>query len=190
MYKETVLKKEILVNKTLCRFFGIAIFVALTSLGAFVRIPLPFTPVPVTLQTFFVLLSGAFLGSGLGALAQASYLALGLTGLPIFTGTGSGLSYLGGPTTGYLIGFVLASFFLGKNIKRAQDNLILIFSLFCLADLLLLASGALWLGFLFGFHLPKLLAIGILPFLAADLLKAWASSVIYRKLKSRLEQVF
>ena len=86
---EVILKKELVLNKAACRIIGVAIFVVLTSLGAFVRIPLPFTPVPLTLQTMFVLLSGAFLGSGLAATAQLGYILLGLSGVPIFTGAGS-----------------------------------------------------------------------------------------------------
>jgi biotin transport system substrate-specific component len=94
---EALLRKEIILNKTLCRVIGIAVFIILTSLGAFVRIPLPFSPVPLTLQTFFVLLGGALLGSNLGALSQLSYIFLGVLGLPVFSGAGSGLSYFWAP---------------------------------------------------------------------------------------------
>ncbi|MBI4972331.1 MAG: biotin transporter BioY, partial [Candidatus Omnitrophica bacterium] len=129
---ETLLKKEIIYNRVVCRFIGVAVLVILTSLGAFVRIPLPFTPVPITLQTFFVLLSGAFLGSNLGAVTQLSYILLGVSGLPIFTAAGSGPLYLFGPTAGYLWGFVLASLFIGKFIKYSRDNFFLTLTLFCI----------------------------------------------------------
>ena len=89
-----ILKREVILNRTICRIIGVSAFVILTMLGAFVRIPLPFTPVPITLQTFFVLLSGLFLGQNLGGIAQLSYVLLGITGLPVFTGTGNGISYL------------------------------------------------------------------------------------------------
>ncbi|MCU0651849.1 MAG: biotin transporter BioY [Candidatus Omnitrophica bacterium] len=147
---EAILKKEIITNKQLCRLIGIAGFVIMTSLGAFVRIPLLFTPVPLTLQTFFVLLSGAFLGSRLGAVSQLSYVFLGASGLSIFTQAGSGLAYFYGPTAGYLAGFILAAFFIGKFIKYGRDNLIAVFCLFCLADLLLLTCGAIWLRVFLG----------------------------------------
>ena len=126
---ESVLKKEIVLNKTLSRIFCLLMFIILTTLGAFIRIPLPFSPVPITLQTFFVLLSGALLGANLGITAQLSYVCLGLSGLPIFTGTGSGALYLFGPTGGYLAGFVLASFLLGKTIKYSRGNLLSVFGL-------------------------------------------------------------
>jgi biotin transport system substrate-specific component len=187
---EAVFKKEIIINKTLCRITGIAVFVILTGLGAFVRIPLPFTPVPITLQTFFVLLSGAFLGSGLGATAQASYVLLGLSGLPVFTGAGSGLLYLFGPTAGYLFGFVLASFLAGRLIKYGQNNLFLTFVIFCVADFILLSSGVIWLKFLLGYPFVKLLSIGFIPFIPGDLLKALTAAVLYLKLKSRIKEIF
>ncbi len=187
---EAVLKKEILVNKTLCRVIGVSAFVVLTALGAFVRIPLPFTPVPLTLQTFFILLCGAFLGARLGLTAQLSYIFLGVLGLPIFTGAGSGLNYLYGPTGGYLLGFVLAALFIGKFIKYAQDNLVSVLAILLLADAILLLSGAIWLKALLGLSLKKSLFIGFMPFLPGDLLKALVASAIYLKLKGRVKEIF
>ncbi|MCK9603036.1 MAG: biotin transporter BioY [Candidatus Omnitrophica bacterium] len=187
---EAVLKKEIIVNKILCRLAGVLLFVVLTALGAFVRIPLPFTPVPLTLQTFFVLLSGAFLGARLGVVAQLSYVMLGVWGLPIFTGAGSGLLYLFGPTGGYLLGFVLAAMFLGRTIRQARDNLFLIFVFFCIADAILLFCGSLWLGMLFKVSFVKSLLVGFLPFIPGDLLKALFAAFLYLGLRPRLEEIF
>lgn len=187
---EAILKKELILNKTLCRIFGVSVFVILTALGAYVRIPLPFTPVPITLQTFFVLLSGAFLGAGFGASAQFGYILLGASGLPIFTGAGSGPLYLFGPTAGYLLGFVLAAFFIGRFIRYAQNNLFRTFGLFLAGDLILLAIGTVWLRFLFGYNLTRLLFIGFMPFLPGDLFKAYLAATLYLKLKPRLKEIF
>ncbi len=187
---EAILKKEIISNKTLCRVLGVLTFIILTAQGAFVRIPLPFTPVPITLQTFFVLLSGVLLGSHLGALSQLSYIFLGALGLPIFTGAGSGLSYLFGPTGGYLFGFVLASLWLGKFIKYSRDNLFAAFAILCIADLIILSSGIVWLKFIFGYSFTKLLLIGFIPFIPGDLLKALAATFLYLRLKSRVKEIF
>lgn len=187
---EIILKKEIVVNKALCRTLGVLTFVILMGLAAFVRIPLPFTPVPITLQTLFVLLSGALLGSNLGAITQLSYIFLGICGLPIFTGAGSGLFYLFGPTGGYLFGFILASFFIGRFIKSAKNNLLFTFGLFCLADLILLSSGVIWLKLFFGYNLIRLLSIGLLPFMPGDLLKIAVAVGFYTKLKSRAKEIF
>ncbi len=186
---ETILTKEITLNRAVSRILGVLIFVILMSLGAFVRIPLPFSPVPLTLQTFFVLLSAAFLGSGFGAVTQASYIFLGLVGIPIFSGAGSGLLYFFGPTGGYLLGFILAALFIGRFIKYTPDNLFYTLAVFCLGDLILLASGTIWLKVIFGYSWDKLLLIGFLPFLTGDLVKAFCASVIYLKLKSRLKEI-
>ena len=187
---EAVLKREVILNKTLCRVMGVLTFVILTSLGAFVRIPLPFSPVPITLQTFFVLLSGALLGSNLGTISQLSYLLLGVSGLPVFTGAGSGIFYLLGPTGGYIFGFVLAASFVGRSIKYLPRNLFAVFALLFFADLILLSCGVIWLKLLSGYGLAKLLMIGFIPFIPGDLLKALAAAAIYLKLKSRLAAIF
>ena len=187
---EGILRKEIVVDKNISRIIAVATFVILTALGAFVRIPLSFTPVPVTLQTFFVLLSAAFLGARLGALSQSIYLMLGVAGLPIFTISGSGLLYLLGPTTGYLFGFILASFLIGRGLRNSNPGFIAVFSLFCMADLLILACGLIWLKIILGFSLDKLFLIAVLPFIPGDLIKAYLAAIVYLKFKSRLKEVF
>jgi biotin transport system substrate-specific component len=184
---EAILNKEIILNKAMCRVFCVLIFIILTAFGAFVRIPLPFTPVPITLQTFFVMLAGALLGSGLGAFTQLSYIALGATGVPIFTGAGSGLSYLLGPTGGYLFGFLLATFWLGSAVKYCRNNLLFAFIIFCLGDFLLLSCGVIWLKVVFGYAFSKLFFIGFAPFIPGDLIKAFFAAVIYLKLKDRVK---
>jgi biotin transport system substrate-specific component len=187
---EAVLNREIITSKVACRVLGILAFVVLTCLGGFVRIPLPFTPVPVTLQTFFVLLSAVCLGASIGTVAQSSYLFLGLAGLPVFTAAGSGLLYILGPTGGYLFGFVLAAYLLGKAIKYSGNRLLVNFAFIFIASLVILFCGIIWLRLTLGYPLSKLMVIGFLPFLYADLLKSLAVALIYTKLKSRLQQVF
>ena len=186
---EAVFRKEIIVNKTLSQAMWVLTFVILTSLGAFVRIPLPFTPVPITLQTLFVLLAGILLGGNLGSISQLIYLLLGVSGVPIFTGAVSGLSYIFGPTGGYLWGFVLANLFLARFVRYAKTNLLAIFGLVCMADFLILASGVAWLKLISGYSLGKLLFIGFIPFIPGDLLKALIASILYLKLKTRLKEL-
>lgn len=89
----------------------VALFAALTAVGAFIRIPIPY--VPFTLQLFFVLLAGVLLGSRLGALSQIVYVVTGLLGVPIFT-QGGGPSYVLQPTFGYLLGFICCAYLVGK----------------------------------------------------------------------------
>lgn len=187
---QAALNREIILNRTSSRWIGVGVFIVLTSLGAFVRIPLPFTPVPITLQTLFVLLSGVFLGSGFGAISQLGYIFLGLAGISIFTGTGSGVPYFCGPTAGYLLGFVASAFCAGRFIKYAQGSRFLVFAVLCLADLVLLGCGVIWLKFLFGYSLGKSLLVGLMPFLPGDVLKALIASGVYLGLRSRIKDIF
>ena len=99
---------------------GLALGMAgVTGLFAQIRIPLGFTPVPITGQVFAVLLSGVLLGSGFGAMSQVMYIALGACGVPWFQGWNGGLAYLAQvPTVGYLVGFVLAALLIGRLTER------------------------------------------------------------------------
>jgi len=186
---EVIFKREIVVNKIASCIIGVITFVVLTSLGAFVRIPLPFTPVPITLQTLFVLLSGLFLGS-LGVISQIIYVLLGIAGFPIFSGGGSGLFYLFGPTAGYIFGFIFATFFLGKFIKQIKVNLFSLLVILCLADLIILSCGIFWLKIILGLPFKKLLFTGFMPFIPGDFLKILVAASLYIRLKSRLQEIF
>ncbi len=93
----------------------VAMFAALTAVGAFIKIPLPY--IPITLQIFFVFLSGAVLGPRLGAMSQIIYIILGIIGLPIFA-EGGGIGYVFHPTFGFLIGFVVVSYAVGFFLAR------------------------------------------------------------------------
>ena len=89
--------------------FQILSFALLIGFSAQMKIQLPFTPIPITLQTFFVILSGAYLGFSKGVFSNILYIFAGLSGLPIFAGFGSGIIHLFGPTGGYIFGFVFAA---------------------------------------------------------------------------------
>src|SRR3989338_2599379 len=99
-----------------------ALFAALTGAVAWFKIPLPFTPVPITLQTLMVLLSGAVLGAYYGGLSMIVYLILGAIGLPVFAGGSSGIPALLGPTGGYLLSYPVAAFVVGKMIEKKKLN--------------------------------------------------------------------
>lgn len=93
----------------------VGIFAALTAVGAYIRIPIPF--VPFTLQFLFCALAGILLGSKLGALSQILYVVVGLMGVPVFT-EGGGLGYILKPTFGYLIGFIVGAYVIGKLVEN------------------------------------------------------------------------
>ncbi|XRD23823.1 biotin transporter BioY [Lysinibacillus fusiformis] len=97
----------------------IAMFAALTAIGAFIKIPLPI--VPFTLQIVFVFLAGCLLGSRNGLYSQLVYIGVGLVGLPVFT-QGGGITYVVQPTFGYLIGFALAAYVIGMIVERIEST--------------------------------------------------------------------
>lgn len=97
----------------------LALFAALTAIGAFIKIPLPY--VPITLQTIFVLLAGIILGKKLATFSQIVYIALGLIGIPIFT-EGGGLGYILKPSFGYLLSFIAAAYVVGSIIENREKN--------------------------------------------------------------------
>lgn len=166
--------------------FGMAV---LTGLMAQIRIPLPFTPVPITGQTFAVLLAGVLLGRNWGGFSMAIYAVLGAIGLPWFAGLGGGAAVLFGPTGGYIFGFILAALFIGyisdKYIK--SRNFIPMFLLMLFANFVLihgtgLVQLAVWFNFVKGSSptLSEILAIGTLPFIAGGLIKVVAASAIVK----------
>lgn len=155
------------------RAAGIVAFALLTALGAFVRIPLPFTPVPITLQTFFVLAAGIYLGSRDAALSQVGYLALGAVGLPVFAG-GGGMGHFLGPTGGYLIAFPLAAAFVGAALRPAASAARAT-AVCASATLLILALGAAGVAAFLNVGAERAIALGVLPFLPGGAIKVAAA---------------
>lgn len=147
-------------------------FSLLTALAAQVVIPLPWTPVPVTGQTFAVLLTGALLGSRLGALAMLAYLAEGAAGLPFFKGGAGGAHYLFlSPTAGYLLAFPAAAFVTGLLAERGWDRrFATAAAAMWLGSLVILGAGWAWLA-LFYQTPGAAFAAGVAPFLVGDVVK-------------------
>lgn len=156
------------------RVTAVLAFALLTALGAFVRLPLPFTPVPVTLQTFFVLAAGIYLGSRDAALSQFGYLALGIVGLPVFAGGGAGPGHLLGATGGYLIAFPIAAAFVGAALKPG-DSAARATAVCVAASLLVLTLGAAGLALFLSVGAERAIALGVLPFLPGGALKIAAA---------------
>jgi biotin transport system substrate-specific component len=185
---EAIISRETIANKRIRRILAVAVFIALTTLSAFVRIPLPFTPVPLTLQTFFVLLSGALLGRRLGVFTQVGYLLLGLTGLQVFTGSGSGSLYLLGPTGGYIVGFILSSFFTGIIFSEKKHSWQGVFLKFLYADFIILFTGVFWLKITTSCLFIQAFILGFLPFVPGDLLKVVLATTVFNKIHLRIKK--
>jgi len=189
MNTQAILTKDFIKDRVICRVLGVFVFTILTSLGAFVRIPIPYSPVPITLQTFFVILAGLVLGGSLGSASQIFYIVLGVSGLSIFTNAGFGFSYLLGPTGGYLFGFVLVAFLVGNLPKKISNNFILLLVII-LASMAILVCGATWLKLLFKISFSKAFFLGILPFIPGDIIKSILAYSIYRKINQRVREIF
>jgi biotin transport system substrate-specific component len=158
-----------------------ALFAALTAVSAPVGIPL--SPVPITLQTFFVMLSGAVLGAYFGALSMAVYLLLGFIGLPVFANFESGLGVLFGPRGGYLIGFVLCAIVTGLIVKRLKRPGLLWYGLaMAVGTLIIYACGVSQLSLVMQMPLDKAVIVGALPFIPGDALKIIVASFVAKKM--------
>ena len=164
-----------------------SLFAAVLALLAQISIPLPFSPVPVTGQTFGVFLTGAILGGRWSAISVLTYILLGAAGLPVFHNGQGGLHIILGPSGGYLWGFVLGSYLLGKIAEKKDSYLYIVLGMFlCLAALYSL--GTLQLAFITGLGLHRSLLAGTLPFLPLDIVKIFAASGLSLSVRQRLQK--
>jgi len=155
-------------------------FACLTGLLAQARFYLPGTPVPITGQTFAVLFSAVLLGKWWGGISQTMYLGVGVAGMPWFAGFNSGLGYLAGPTGGYLIGFIIAAFFLGFCVDRYVKSrkywtmfALMMFTNFGIVFGLGLLQLYGWIALTTGTSVSiwGLLMMGLIPFVIGDTIK-------------------
>lgn len=159
-------------------------FALLTALAAQISIPLGFTPVPITGQTFAVLLTGGALGAVRGGLSQLLYVALGAAGLPFYAGGDGGWQAATGSTAGYLVGFVVAAAVIGWMAERGHDRKVsTAVPAFVVGSVIIYAFGAVWLAHSIDVPLTAGIAedgsieasaitYGVAPFLVGDLIKA------------------
>ena len=156
----------------------------LTAVCANIAVPLPFTPVPITMQVFAFLCCGMLLGSKLGAIAQMEYVVAGVLGAPVFAGFRSGPSVFLGSDGGYLIGFIAAAFVIGRFIELTSDRSLR--SMIMAGTLgvgMLYIFGAAWLAVWLAV-VPNQFAgwgswiLGVVPFIGVDAVKVVAAAVI------------
>jgi biotin transport system substrate-specific component len=162
-------------------------FAALTGMSAQLRLYLPFTPVPITGQVFAVLLCAVVLGRWYGGLSQVLYTAIGIMWIPWFapkTGeaafSSGGWQVIYGATGGYIIGFIVAAFVVGwltDSYTKARE-LKALMPIFLLGISIIYICGAFWLAFVIGLGIKKAIVLGVLPFIALDIVKALSSSFI------------
>lgn len=184
---------ELSIPKKLVMALGMAVVVGLL---AQVRFPIPWSPIPITGQTFAVLLAGVLLGRRWGGVSLAAYVAIGVAGVPWFAPkagmsifSASGIGHLTGATGGYLIGFVIAALFLGHFTDKyiRSRSFLSMFGLMLFANFILIyVPGLIWLGLWFNIvsgtptAVTAIIAMGATPFIVGDVIKAAAAAAIAR----------
>ncbi|MCC5910954.1 MAG: biotin transporter BioY [Clostridiaceae bacterium] len=166
-----------------------ALFAALIGIGAYISIPLPFTPVPITAQTLVVMLAGGILTTKQGLLSGVVYILLGIIGVPVFAGGSAGIGIIAGPTGGFLLSWPLAmvviSILRGKNnhwIPLGIANLIggigVIYIL-----------GIPWFISVTAMDLQQSIALAVLPYIPGDLIKVAIATPLALKLNQRISKL-
>ena len=164
-------EKSVVKNVTLV--LGLTLF---TALCAQVSVPLPFTPVPLTLQTFAVLAGAAALGAERSVIAQVIYVVLAVAGAPVLAGGASGMSSITGPTGGYIVGFVAASYVVGRIAERgATRQVVATVSSYVAGTAVIYVLGVSWLSYATHMSVRDAIVAGMIPFLIGDALKALAA---------------
>jgi biotin transport system substrate-specific component len=157
----------------------------LIALSAQAVIPLPFSPVPMTLQPLAVLVVGGLLGAARGAAALVLYLALGVFGLPVFAGGGSGALRLLGPTGGYLLAFPVAAAITGRLASPAPDSILRVL-LACAVGMVIIHAGGVSQLAALGGDPGLAFRVGFFPFLTGDLLKVGLAAAVILAVGPRL----
>jgi biotin transport system substrate-specific component len=156
---------------------GIVGFAAAVAAASQIAISLPWTPVPVTLQPMLVILAGLWLGPVAGAASMALYLAAGASGLPVFTPMGApGIARFFGPTGGYLLAYPFAAYVAGALSRRAST--LTGRWLAAIAGIAVIFAGGLAQLTLLSGSLARAVGLGVTPFAALDLVKAWIAAAI------------
>ena len=146
------------------------------------KLKIPFYPVPMTMQTFVVLFLGLSFGYKIGLATVTLYLLEGIAGLPVFSNSpekGVGLIYFTGPTMGYLVGFLVASFL--SSLINIKDNFLIIFLKLLISVSTIYIFGILWLGTLIGWDKP-IFQLGVIPFLLAEFFKITLLTLLAKKI--------
>ena len=164
----------------------ISLFAALTALGA--QVAIPHQPVPYTLQTFFVLLGAAFLGSRNGSISQLLYIGMGVAGLPVFSGASFGFARVIGQSGGYLLSFPLAALVAGYLVHLRSGYLWTLLGMF-LGLVVVFACGATYLNYFYLHDFRESMFSGFLIFSWWDMLKLSAAAAIYNEFAKRYRKL-
>lgn len=164
-----------------------SLFTALIIIAGFIIIPLPFSPVPLTGQTFAIMLVGMLFGTKLVIMSTGTYVLLGAIGLPVFSGFRGGLPVLLGPSGGYIVGFIVGAVVIsllkgnGKNIYRV------LFAGFIGGVIVIHAMGVPWLALQLSMDIKQAALIGSVPYLIGDGIKLVLAALLAVQLNSKVD---
>ncbi|HSO09394.1 MAG TPA: biotin transporter BioY [Desulfoprunum sp.] len=161
-----------------------SLLAALIAVGGYIVIPVG--PVPIVLQNLFVLVAALLLGSRWAAASVAVYLLAGACGLPVFAGGGGGLGHLFGPRGGYLFGFLIAAWVVGRISELSRQRPVAEIVAMVVGSLIIYAVGVPWLQLILGLSLGKALAVGMYPFIPGDIIKIIAAYIIVKSVRPLL----
>ena len=167
-----------------------SLFTALIIIGGYLSFPIPFSPVPVVLSDFFVMLAGLFLGATGGCASVALFVFLGILGLPVFAGGKAGLAVLMGPTGGFLIGFLIASFVIGFIAGKGKSSLLRDSIALLTGNVIIYGIGISGLKLVLKATWAKAAALAFFPFIAGAVVKIIAAVILARVLRPMLKLSF
>lgn len=165
------------------------VMTALTCILAPMSVPLPITPVPISLTNLVLYVSIFLLGWKFATLSYLVYLFIGFVGLPVFSGFTGGLAKIVGPTGGYLVGFFFITLIAGYVVEKTNGNRVAAAAAMILATAADYAVGTYWLAKLMGISFTAGLSAGVIPFIPGDSLKIIAALILGPALKKRLTKV-
>ena len=180
----TVVRRPVLADRVITRSVATDALLVVAGAGltaALAQVAVPLWPVPITGQTLAVLLVGGSLGALRGSLSMVLYLLVGALGAPIYSDASSGWAVLGGPTGGYIVGFILAAALTGALAERKWDRKFLGRMVSYLAgSAVVFAVGLPWLGFSLGLTVEQTLVSGLFPFVVGGVIKAVIAAGLIR----------
>lgn len=167
-----------------------SLFTALIIIGGYLSFPIPFSPIPIVLSDFFLMLAGLCLGASGGFASMGLLLFLGAIGLPVFTGGKAGLAVFIGPTGGFLLGYLIGVYVLGLISGKGKPSFLKDLVGLIAANLIIFGIGVPWLKLLLKLTWGKALALGLMPFVIGNIVKTIAALAIIQVIRPFLEQTF
>jgi biotin transport system substrate-specific component len=162
-------------------------FSSLIIILSFLKIPLPFSPIPLTGQTFAIMLTGLVLSPIQAFIAVGVYILLGLVGIPVFSGGTSGIGVLAGPTGGYLIGFLIGAVVI-SIIRNNKDNILRMAIAGAAGGIVVVyLTGVFWLSQVKGLDIIKAFSLGAVPFIPGDIFKLIVAVIVAQRVNARLK---